>query len=482
MIPEFAILGHPNEGKSSVLSTLAEDDSVRISPIPGETTKCRTFPVKVDGKVVIKFTDTPGFQNPGKMLHLLKSDDGPFETLLDRFYTQYKNDPEMLHDCELLQPLLRGAGIIYVADGSRPFRNVDLAEMEILRLTGKPRMAILNCKEDDSSYIDEWKTEFRKHFNSSRMFNAHSATYRERIRLLEALKAIEQDWHDVLDYVVTTFIKDWQARNNRCADIICELVKKCLRHSLTSKTSTESAIAAEKAKLFERYISEIKNLENNHHLHIRKLFKHNIFNYELPSHSIYNQDLFAKETWNLLGLRRSQLAIVGGVGGAAFAATVDLAVGGASLGFFTAMGGALGALGTVYGSKNIASKIKLLGMSAGKHVIQVGPNENSQFPYILLDRVLIYYRHIINWTHGRRDYPSVPEETDNHGFTGDLPTPTLKIMAKYFHYLRKDLAKAEQYEYKFKEEVIKILDTLSNTGDHEEDSFDGKNSAKTMAR
>ena len=27
-IPVFAIIGHPNEGKSSVLSTLAEDDSV----------------------------------------------------------------------------------------------------------------------------------------------------------------------------------------------------------------------------------------------------------------------------------------------------------------------------------------------------------------------------------------------------------------------------------------------------------------------
>ena len=33
-IPEFAIVGHPNEGKSSVVSTLAEDDSVRVTPTP----------------------------------------------------------------------------------------------------------------------------------------------------------------------------------------------------------------------------------------------------------------------------------------------------------------------------------------------------------------------------------------------------------------------------------------------------------------
>jgi Predicted GTPase len=36
-ILSFAIVGHPNEGKSSVVSTLAEDDSVRVTPIPGET-------------------------------------------------------------------------------------------------------------------------------------------------------------------------------------------------------------------------------------------------------------------------------------------------------------------------------------------------------------------------------------------------------------------------------------------------------------
>ena len=36
-VPEFAVIGHPNEGKSAVVSTLSEDDSVRVSPYPGET-------------------------------------------------------------------------------------------------------------------------------------------------------------------------------------------------------------------------------------------------------------------------------------------------------------------------------------------------------------------------------------------------------------------------------------------------------------
>ena len=35
--PLFAIVGHPNKGKSSIVSTLAQDESVTISPIPGTT-------------------------------------------------------------------------------------------------------------------------------------------------------------------------------------------------------------------------------------------------------------------------------------------------------------------------------------------------------------------------------------------------------------------------------------------------------------
>ncbi|HSL60856.1 MAG TPA: GTPase, partial [Desulfotignum sp.] len=36
-------MGHPNEGKSAVVSTLTEDDQVRVSPVPGETKVCRTY-------------------------------------------------------------------------------------------------------------------------------------------------------------------------------------------------------------------------------------------------------------------------------------------------------------------------------------------------------------------------------------------------------------------------------------------------------
>ena len=73
----FAVVGHPNEGKSSVVSTLTEDDSVRITPIPGETVVCRTFPVIIDGREIVRFVDTPGFQSPKATLAWFREHEGP---------------------------------------------------------------------------------------------------------------------------------------------------------------------------------------------------------------------------------------------------------------------------------------------------------------------------------------------------------------------------------------------------------------------
>ncbi|MBM9606159.1 GTPase/DUF3482 domain-containing protein [Desulfopila inferna] len=472
MIPEFAIMGHPNEGKSSVLSTLAEDDSVGISPLPGETILCRTFPVTIDGEVIISFTDTPGFQNPGRMLSELKRYADAGISPLEKFYSEHRYDRDLEHDCELLRPLLRGAGIIYVADGSRPIRNVDLAEMEILRLSGKPRMAILNCKADDRESLERWKTEFRKHFNSSRIFNAHRATYRERIMLLEALKSIEQDWQKSLDYVVNTFKNDWQSRNSRSADIICEMISACLRYTLQKSLGEGASIEQAKEKLFQRYLEDIKKMEENHHLRMKKLYKHNIFNYQLPSHSILHQDLFASQTWEFLGLKRSQLAVAGGAGGAALAAGLDIAAGGSSLGIFTSIGGALGALGAVYGTRNIASKIKVLGIDTGRIRLSIGPNKNSQFPYILLDRALLYYSHIINWAHGRRDYDASTATAVTTGLSRELPRSSLKTIGNYFRAIIREDDDIDLHEKEFKEIVLSILTSISNADDYEKDPLD----------
>ncbi|WP_028585254.1 GTPase/DUF3482 domain-containing protein [Desulfogranum mediterraneum] len=402
-IPRFAIIGHPNEGKSSVLSTLAEDDSVRVSPVPGETKVCQDFPVIVDGREVIRFIDTPGFQNPRKTLRWLQRYQGEDALLIEAFIQAHEDDPAFRDDCALLTPVAAGSGVIFVVDGSRPVRNMDRAEMEILRLSGAPRMAVINCKDEESSYLAQWQSEFRKHFNATRLFNSSRATYIQRIELLENLKAIDQQWEPALRGVVQAFQADWQARNEQSVDIILDFLSQALAYS-KSVPSSGGASEQLQERLWQEYQHHVAAREQAAHRAIRNLYKHNRFNLVLPEHSILAQDLFSRKTWEFLGLTDRQIILAGAMGGAALGAGLDVATAGISFGVFSTLGGLLGAAGTAIKGKQWLSGIKLLGMQVGGEQLQVGPVNNIQLLYILLDRSLLFYRQVVNWAHGRRDY------------------------------------------------------------------------------
>lgn len=441
-IPEFAVVGHPNEGKSSVLSTLAEDDSVRISPMPGETRDCHTFPVAIDGKEIIRFTDTPGFQNPRKTLKWMQDYTGGDETLIQDFIKAHQNKPDFHDDCKLLQPLLRGAGIIFVVDGSRPLRNVDKAEMEILRLTGCPRMAIINCKDEETAWLGKWQAEFRKHFNSTRLFNSCHATYKERIELLESLKSIDQKIQPILDTVVNAFRKNWQERSHQVVGLLIWLLEDGLgyTHSVAYKRGDDEE--ALQKKLHEEYEQFLRKLEMKCQRQMRTLYRHNIFNLELPTQSILSNDLFSEKTWEFLGLNSSQIIMAGGFSGAAVGAGIDVAALGHTLGAFSVIGGLVGIAGTALKGRELLSGARLLGMRLDAQKLQVGPVKNIQLLFVLLDRQLLFYSHIINWAHGRRDYESQNFNKENSseriGYTSKWSRKDRVVCDAFFQSIQKN--------------------------------------------
>ncbi len=453
-VPEFAVIGHPNEGKSSVVSTLAEDDSVRVSSVPGETVACRTFPVNIDGRDLIRFIDTPGFQNPGEILDWMRdymANGGDESRMLRVFCDTHGEDPSFRDDCELFQPLLRNAGIIYVVDGSRPVRNADRSEMEILRLTGMPRMAVINCKEDETGYLDTWKSEFRKHFNAIRVFNACRATYAERISLLEHLKNIDQDREQVLDTVIQTFAHDWEWRNRRTATAICRLLRDCISHSVSRVVMKTVDPAHEKElqnELRDAYNADIRKMESDTHEEIRQLFKHKAYHVILPPDSILISDLFNEKTWQFLGLTKGQIITAGAAAGAAAGAVADVAAHGLTFGIFTGIGGLAGAGMTALRCDRYLSRARLGGISLSGDRIQVGPVNNMQLLYILIDRALIFYRHMILWAHGRRDYAdNSGSPGGKQGYTARWDEKSRRRFTDFFRAAQMDnTARADQYQ------------------------------------
>jgi hypothetical protein len=463
MIPEFAVLGHPNEGKSSVVSTLTEDDQIKVSPVPGETTISRNYTVTIDGKDIIRFVDTPGFQVPRQTLAWFKAFDGDHANIADRFIDSFKDDPFYADECELLSPVARGAGIIYVVDGSRPVRDDDLAEMEILRLTGQPRMAIINSKTEDKDYTRDWKLEFRKHFNCIRVFNSNSANFTERIKMLESLKAIDQEWEHVLSLVIMAFKKDWQKRNQLVMTLMIQSIEKSLLFSISEPITSSSDQEEIKERLNKKYQNHIKDLEKKTFKQIRVLFKHHLFEYHMSEYSILKHDLFSKQTWELLGLTKEQLAAAGAIIGGTMGAFIDTAAAGITFGIFTAIGGVLGAGSALFGGKEITKK-KRAGIRFGGDKLKLGPNKNLQFLYILIDRALIYYSHIINRPHGKRDLSGQPLNTDSKkkGYCAGFTASQRNVCANFFKTVTgRSFIKEQKAMSKFEELIESVLNDIS---------------------
>lgn len=389
-LPTLCVIGHTNEGKSSVVSTLAEDDAILVESGAGTTQQLEPFLVRVAGQPVFRLYDTPGFENPADTLAWFQSYQGRPSTIVAQFCAA--NQQSLGHEAKLLQPLGEGAVILLVVDGSRPIEEEDKVEMEILRLTGRPGIAVLNCKQACPDYLADWQAELRKYFNAVHLFNANRALFRDRMELIELFRLAAPDWRPQLERVLAAFQEDWELRLKRSARIIAQLIEAAGTHTetiaLTRPKEARPVLAA-------RFQQHLRQLEAAAHRDLGQLFKHRRYQPNLDGEALFRHDLFAEESWRMFGLDKYQMVIGSSLTGALIGAAVGLGVG-AAVGLLA--GGASGALTVLAGEKSAHLKGRVVDN-------QLRMKAPPQLLYMLLDRALLVLEAMIAWSHGRRDYP-----------------------------------------------------------------------------
>jgi len=432
----FAVLGHPNEGKSSVVSTLTENDRIPVSRTPGETTRTDATTIRLDGQPALEILDTPGFQNPAATLDWFQKWTGPESEMLDAFIDNHSADPSFHHDCELLGPLREGTGILYVVDPSRPLREVDRQEMELLRLTGLPRMALLNEKQkpEQAPYRAEWEEALKRRFNLVRTFNAHRATFAERIDLFSALSVLNPERESTLKSVRDALITDWTERLTEAVWILEDLLSRADRFHIRRKLDPAKPETAQRDQALQAYQSGMRKLEARARADWKKRFRHHVLPEQPDAIPLAEEDLFAEKVWKLLGLTRWQLTGAAATAGAVVGAGVDVAAGGITFGVFTAGGAVLGGLGSWIGVPKLGAKPNPFRKrkKLSSEEFHVGPAQDPALLFVLLDRSLIYLHHLMNWAHGRRDpdaFLSTLQERQT--LTKDWPETDRKTVMKW---------------------------------------------------
>ena len=409
-IPTFVVVGQPNEGKTTVMATLAEDDAAQISPIPGTTTHRQRYSVHVNGEEVLVFWDTPGFENSAEALEWLKKNDDFTGNLAAKFLAAFEQTGQFAEECEILKPIADGAAVIYIVDASRPVRPVDRQQVEILRRCGNPRIGIINAKNADSRFLAEWQRLLATDFNHRHEFNAHRATFADRIELLQAIRAVIPEWKRPMDQTIAALREDWSRRIADLADLLIEFLRELvtLRREEAIRHPADKERASRDAQTSLR--ETIRRKEIDFRKSARSIFRHSRDLWTLDP--LLEADLFSEEVWKFLGLTKAQLVLSGAMVGAAIGGIIDLKLAGASFLMGAVIGSASGAV-IAWMSADKATEIetpevklgpitikrkKLGGVKASARV-----NPQSNLIFILLDRLLLYSETVISWSHGRRE-------------------------------------------------------------------------------
>lgn len=442
--PQFAVVGHPNKGKSSIVASLAEDDSVRIAAEPGTTTHARRYPMCVGTRTLYTLIDTPGFQRARKALAWMKQHETTASgraQIVARFVRQHGSGSAFPDECELLAPIVEGAGILYVVDGSVPFGEEYEPEMEILRWTGSPSMALIN-PIGESDYVDEWRRALEQYFRIVRVFDAMTAEFDKRLDLLRAFGQMRDEWRGPLGEAVEALEADRSRRLRRAAKAIADMVAEMLSLTIAEPIEKDENIALRKTQLLHRFKDKLRHREMRGREQVEEIFSHVRLSRREGEFDVVDDDLFSEGTWLRFGLSLRQLVLMGMAGGAVVGGGIDAAMGGASLLLGGLIGATAGGAAAWLGKDRIA-EVKVGPLPLGGRELRAGPVKNVNLPWVVLGRAMRHLQLIADRSHARRDELRM-EHTDDTNWVSSLPVDRRKTIERSLSRLRRGDAVVEE--------------------------------------
>ncbi|MDT8398196.1 MAG: GTPase/DUF3482 domain-containing protein [Pseudomonadales bacterium] len=402
MIPVFAVTGHPNKGKSSIVATLAQDDSVAISPQSGTTKISETFTIEL-GQCRYQLVDTPGFQRPHKALAWLHRHATSAEqrsAAVRQFVADESCQREFPDEVRLLAAIVAGAAVLYVVDGSRPYGAEYEAEMEILRWTGQPGMALINPIENEA-YVEPWKHALGQYFKVVKVFNAMQADFEKQLAILESFSHLKEEWREPLHALIDAYRNRRRWQKQQSVEILASQLRDLCSYQLSQKVLQKSQAVALQWLLEERFYRWLKEREQQGFEALKQLYRYRHLRSEVQDLPLQD-NLFDTEKWIVWGLSKKQLTTVAAIGGAAAGAVLDLSLLGHSLLLGTLGGSLISASGVWFGARHIAG-FKLKGLPLGGYEARQGPVRNKNFPYVVLGRFMVLENALRNRNHARRD-------------------------------------------------------------------------------
>lgn len=365
----FAVVGHTNVGKTSLLRTLTRDVGFgEVSHRPSTTRHVEGARLSVDGEALLELYDTPGLEDAIALLDYLERLDRPGERLdgparLARFLDGSEARQRFEQEAKVLRQLLASDAGLYVIDAREPVLAKYRDELTVLASCGKPLLPVLNFVSSAEHREVEWRDALaRLGLHALVRFDSVAPPEDGERRLYESLALLLENSRDQLERLILDQQAQRLARQHSAARLIAELLIDCAacRRSVVIGSGLEQAAIDDLRKA-------VRQREQRCVDALLKLYAfrpQDATAIDVPLlDGRWSDDVFNPETLKVLGVRVGS----GIAAGAAAGASVDLLLGGLTLGV-AALAGAIagGALQTArsYGGR-------LIGKLKGKRELTV---------------------------------------------------------------------------------------------------------------
>jgi hypothetical protein len=408
--------------------------------------------MRIDDTVLYSLVDTPGFQRSRKLLHLLKKEEtSPADRseCIRKFVENEKNRELFPDEHELLKPIVEGAGILYVVDGSVPYGPEYDAELEILQWTGRPRMALINPISGDT-YVEQWKAALGQFFSVVRVFDAKMASFEKQINLLIAFGQLEDSWRKPLEEAVNVFKREHGRKRKRAARSVTQCLIEMLRLKVEEKIKANELQEETQERLEKEYRKQLQELERQSKSRVESIYaQHGLERKEENLDILQSEQLFSEDSWRLFGLNKRDILTFSTLGGAAVGGLIDGAFGGGTFLMGTVIGGIMGA-STAYFAGDSLVEAKILTLPLGKRLLVIGPTKSINFPHVVFGRARLHHYLVSNRTHAQRSALDLTKHSLN------------ELSDKHKRVLESNFAKIRKGEVRFdlRERLAQEIETI----------------------
>lgn len=415
----FAVIGKPNNGKSSIISALTFDDRIEIADEIGTTKKSTKYSYRYNEKDECSYFDTPGFEDAEHIWFYIKKQEKTsysIKQILENYINEYGNDSSTIKDREILNAIIDSDFLVFIINISDEFNlNVIGYELEIFKELKKRTVILFNQVNKDKDYSSKWEDELKKY----NLVNIHkidplNSQHSNIINILKSLYSIDSEIYDKqqLDNVIRTYKTHYNQNLEKSSELISEYLREVLQIEVNT---TRNEFDSDKG--YELIQKEINKKEKD----IQKKLS-NLWGYyqvkvedkrENYDHKINKKISLSKKERTIIGATAS--AITGCI---AVGTTTGLLSGGlgapagAGIGFVS--GALVGGIGGFFSD----GKLYEINLLEKKDVKIEVSKKDIDLSIILITRILEFLKTIIRHGHANRNTVIV-DKIEKRNFTKD---------------------------------------------------------------